>query len=88
MVAASEISVRTARLSETERAEIVRTLEAFQLPTRLPADFPKEKIKGAIRFDKKFAAGQVRFVVIPKIGSARLVTDVTMSDIEAALAVL
>jgi 3-dehydroquinate synthase len=85
MIAASEISVRKAGLSEAERERIVRTLEAFELPTRLPADFPREKIQSAIRFDKKFAQGQVRFVVVPKIGSARFVTDVTMPDIEAAL---
>ena len=85
MVAACEISVRKVGLSEAERERIVRTLEAFELPTRLPADFPREKIQSAIPFDKKFAEGQVRFVVVPKIGSARLVTDVTMADIEAAL---
>jgi 3-dehydroquinate synthase len=85
IVAACEISVRKAGLSDAERERIVRTLEAFELPTRLPADFPREKIRSAIRFDKKFAQGQVRFVVVPKIGSAQLVTNVTMADIEAAL---
>ena len=85
MVAACEISVRNAGLAEAERNRIVRTLEAFELPTRLPPDFPKEKIQRAIRFDKKFSAGEVRFVVVPKIGSAQLTTDVTMADIEAAI---
>ena len=88
MVAACEISVRKAGLLETEREKIVRTLAAFDLPTQLPADFPREKITEAIRFDKKFAAGEVRFVVVPAIGSARLVADVTMADIEAAVAKL
>jgi 3-dehydroquinate synthase len=86
MVAACEISVRKAGLSEAERNRIVETLEAFELPTRLPPGFPKEKIRNALRFDKKFAAGQVRFVVVPKIGAARLATDVTMGDIESAVA--
>ncbi len=85
LVAACEISVRKAGLPETDREKIVRTLEAFDLPTRLPADFPREKIAGAIRFDKKFARGEVRFVVTPAIGSARLASDVTMEDIEAAV---
>jgi 3-dehydroquinate synthase len=85
MVAAYEISVRKAGLSEAERERIVRTLEAFELPIRLPADFPKEKILGAVPLDKKFAGGEVRFVVVPAIGSARLVEDVTMADIEAAI---
>lgn len=88
MVAACEISVRKAGLSEDERERIVKTIQGFDLPTRLPAHFPKEKVRNAIRFDKKFARGQVRFVVIPKIGSARLATEVTMEDIEAAVSQL
>ena len=85
MVAALEISVRKAGLSETEREKIIRTLESFELPTRLPADFPKEKVIEAIGFDKKFAGGAVRFVVVPAIGSALLATDVTMDDIAVAV---
>jgi 3-dehydroquinate synthase len=85
MVAASEISVRKAGLPEAERERIVRTLEAFELPTRLPSNFPKEKILNAVPLDKKFARGEVRFVVVPAIGSARLVENVTMADIEAAI---
>ncbi|MEY2507190.1 MAG: 3-dehydroquinate synthase [Verrucomicrobiota bacterium] len=88
IVAACEISVRKAGLAETERGRIVRTLEVFGLPTQLPPDFPKEKIQSAIRFDKKFAAGAIRFVVVPKIGEARLATDVTIADIESAIALL
>lgn len=88
IVAACGISVQKAGLSETERAEIVRTLEAFKLPIRLPADFPKEKILSAIPFDKKFSQSEVRFVVVPKTGSARLARDVTIKDIEGAIAAL
>ena len=85
MVAACEISRRKAGLSETERQEIMRTLEAFDLPTRLPANFPREKIIEAIQFDKKFEREEVRFVVTPAIGSARVAADVTMEDIARAL---
>jgi 3-dehydroquinate synthase len=85
IVAACEISVSKAGLPDADRARIIQTLEAFELPTRLPANFDREKILEAIRFDKKFAQGQVRFVVVPAIGSARLATDVTMGDIAAAL---
>jgi 3-dehydroquinate synthase len=85
MVAACEVSVRKAGLPQADRERVIQTLEAFELPTRLPANFPKEKILGAIRFDKKFARGEVRFVVVPTIGSARLVEDISMADIEAAV---
>lgn len=88
IVAACEISVRKAGLSETERERILGTLRVFDLPTRLPADFPREKILEAIRFDKKFRRRGVRFVITPAIGSARLATDVTMEDIAAAIAAM
>lgn len=86
MVAACEISVQKASLSEAEREKIIKTLRSFELPTRLPADFPKEEILKAVRVDKKFERGAIRFVLVPAIGSARLATDVTMEDIEGAVA--
>jgi 3-dehydroquinate synthase len=85
IVAACEISVRKAGLAKTVRDRILSTLRALDLPTRLPANFPREKILEAIRFDKKFERQEVRFVVTPAIGSARLSTDITMEDIAAAL---
>ncbi|HEY2614982.1 MAG TPA: 3-dehydroquinate synthase [Chthoniobacterales bacterium] len=85
IVAACEISMRKAGLSEIEREKIVRTLKAFDLPTRLPAEFPREKVLEAIRFDKKFERGKVRFVVTPAIGSVQVATDVTMEEIAAAV---
>jgi 3-dehydroquinate synthase len=88
IVAACEISVRQAGLSEAARERILSTLRLFDLPTRLPADFPREKILEAIRFDKKFQNREVRFVVTPAIGSARLANDVTMEDIAATIATL
>jgi 3-dehydroquinate synthase len=88
IVAACEISVRKAGLSERARDRILATLRAFDLPTCLPADFPREKILDAIRFDKKFERQEVRFVVTSAIGSARLSADLTMEDLTAAVATL
>ena len=85
IVVACDISVRKAGLSETERERIVEALRAFELPTSLPPEFPREKILATIRFDKKFQGGEVRFVVTPAIGSACVATDVTMEDIEQAI---
>jgi 3-dehydroquinate synthase len=85
IVAACEISVRRAGLSERERERILGALRSFDLPTSLPPEFPREKIREAIRFDKKFQRQEVRFVVTAAIGSARVATDVTLEDIEAAV---
>jgi 3-dehydroquinate synthase len=58
------------------------------LPTKLPDDFPHQRILDALKFDKKFEQGEIRFVVTPKIGSAKLSRDVTMDDIRAAVEAL
>lgn len=85
IVAACDISVRKASFPETQRAKVIELLEKFHLPTRLSSDISREKIFQALPFDKKFEGGEVRFVVTPGLGSARLTSDVTMEDIRAAI---
>jgi 3-dehydroquinate synthase len=85
IVAACAISVKRAGLRPDQRAAIVDLLERFGLPTRLPPKFPRKKIFDAIKFDKKFEYGKVRFVVTPRIGTARITNDVTLNDIHEAV---
>ena len=85
IVGACTISTKKAGLPRDQRDAIVHLLSAFKLPTQLPPDFPREKIFSALKFDKKFEAGKIRFVVAPKIGSARLSSDVTLEDIREAI---
>ena len=85
IVAACVISIKKAGLPKDQRDAIADLLSAFELPTRLPANFPREKILDALQFDKKFQGGKVRFVVTPAIGSARLSSDATMEDIRKAI---
>ena len=88
IIAACEISVRQFNLPLAERDVIVATLQRFQLPTRLPNEFPREKILAALSADKKFERGAIRFVVTPKLGTAFLTSDVTLEDIEQAISAL
>ncbi|MFL6584698.1 MAG: 3-dehydroquinate synthase, partial [Chthoniobacterales bacterium] len=85
MVAACNISVRRAGLAADQRDQVVELLEIFDLPTRLPSEIERAQILDAIKFDKKFEAGRVRFVVTPKLGEAYLSNDVTFDDIRAAI---
>jgi 3-dehydroquinate synthase len=85
IVAACAISVKRARLPADQRAAIVDLLTRFKLPTRLPQNFPRRKILDAVKFDKKFEGGKVRFVVTPRIGTARITNDVTLDDIHEAV---
>jgi 3-dehydroquinate synthase len=85
IVAACAVSIKKTGLPKTQRDAIVDLLSVFELPTRLPPDFPREKIFEALPFDKKFEGGKIRFVVTSKIGSAHLSSDVTLDDIREAV---
>jgi 3-dehydroquinate synthase len=88
IAAACNVSMKKAGLPRDLRDAIADLLRSFDLPTRLPTDFPRKKIVEALAFDKKFEGGKVRFVVTPGIGSAYLSSDVTLEDIRAAIAEL
>ena len=88
IVAACAISIKKAGLSPDQRDSIVNLLRRFQLPTRLPRNFRRKKILEAVKFDKKFEAGKVRFIVTPQIGTAHVSRDVTMKDVREAIEVL
>jgi 3-dehydroquinate synthase len=85
IVAACAISIERAGLPPKQRDAVIDRLQRFELPTRLPANFPREKIFNALKFDKKFEGGKIRFVVTPKIGTAHVTTNVTMADIREAV---
>jgi 3-dehydroquinate synthase len=88
IIAACAVSIKRARFPAGQRDAVVDLLQRFKLPTHLPPKFPREKILNALKFDKKFEGGKVRFVVTPKIGVARLTSTVTLSDIREAVETL
>jgi 3-dehydroquinate synthase len=88
IIAASAISIKKAGLLLDQRDAVVELLQRFKLPTRLPPSFPREKIFNALKFDKKFEGGKVRFVVTPRIGTAHVTEDVTFDDIREVIAQL
>jgi 3-dehydroquinate synthetase len=85
IVAACAISVKRAGLPTHQRAEIADLLARFGLPTRLPRNFPRKKILDAVKFDKKFERGKIRFVVTPRIGTAYVADTITFDDIREAV---
>ena len=86
IVAACEISRERAGLPEAQRDEVLALLTQLELPTRLPAGISRDAIMTAVAHDKKFEGGNVRFVVTPQIGEAYLSREVTMGDIQEAVA--
>ena len=85
IVGACAVSIKRAGLSPRQRDAVIDLLQRFDLPTRLPKNFPREKIFKALKFDKKFEAGKIRFVVTPRVGAACLRSDVTLEDIHEVI---
>jgi len=85
IVAACAISIKRVGLELHQRNAILDLLRQFGLPTRLPKKFRRGKVFDALKFDKKFEGGKVRFVVTPRIGGAQVATNVTLADIRAAI---
>jgi 3-dehydroquinate synthase len=81
IVAACAVSIKKAGLPQEQRDAVIDLLQRFELPTRLPPSFPRSKILDALKFDKKFEDGKIRFIVTPRIGTAKVTTSVTMADI-------
>jgi 3-dehydroquinate synthase len=88
IVAACAVSIKRAGLPPRQCDAVIDLLQRFDLPTCLPKKFPREKIFKALKFDKKFERGKIRFVVTPRIGAAYLTNDVMLDDIREAVAEL
>ncbi len=88
LVAACDLSVRLAGLPDASRDFVKKLLCHYDLPTRLPSDIATEGIIEALRKDKKFARGEIRFVLSAALGSAFVSEHVKMSDIESAIEAL
>src|SRR5438034_7944364 len=88
IVAACAVSIKRAGFRHTQRDAVIDLLQRFGLPTCLPKNFPRNKIISAVKFDKKFQSGKIRYIVTPRIGAAYLTTDVTLQDIREAVAAL
>lgn len=83
--AALWLSVKHAGLCETDAGRIIGLLQKFELPTRLPDGFDTEELLRITRMDKKFEAGKIRFVLLPKLGDAFVSQEVSEADLIAAL---
>jgi 3-dehydroquinate synthase len=85
MCAALHVSQRKYGLCAAEAGRVREKLQAYGLPVMMPSDLGTDALLSAMRHDKKFAAGQIRYVVTPKLGEAFVAEDVTEDDIRTAI---
>jgi len=85
MIAALDLSVRLAGLSQDQADRVKEVITACGLPTTIPADLPTEQILAALGRDKKFDHGAIRFVLTKQLGSAFVSDKVTLGDVTEAV---
>lgn len=84
MVAAAHISYKHNWLSLDEYLEVRDMFVPFNLPITIDAIDPKEIVR-LTKSDKKMEAGQIKFVLLKKIGKAVIDKTVTEGDIMDAV---
>ena len=85
LLAACRLSVEKSGLPEEDAARISSALGIYKLPLRLDASIATDAIFSALKKDKKFAAGGIRFVLLRKLGDAFVSDAVTEADIRGAI---
>lgn len=88
LVAALRLSVAYSTLKQSDADRIIAVLRLFGLPTVLPRSLARSAIIEALGRDKKFEEGQVRFVLLRKIGDAFVSKDVPIEAVVDAVLTL
>jgi 3-dehydroquinate synthase len=86
LAAAIHLSMKLSGLDDSGAEDLLNLLKLFKLPLTLDSSIPNEKILTAMKRDKKFDSGQIRFVLLNSVGDAFVSDKVTWADIEETLA--
>jgi 3-dehydroquinate synthase len=76
LVAAAHLSAYLEECSPALQTQIETILTRFHLPIRIPANLPTQDLLTAMRYDKKKAAGQLRFVLLREAGEVFVTSEV------------
>ncbi len=84
LVMAADLSVRLGMLSEAARERVEALVAATGLPTRADG-LPARDVRAAMSHDKKFGHNRTRFILLERLGTARVVEDADPGALDACL---
>lgn len=84
--AAAWLSCEVAGLPQAGFDRICNCLKAFDLPLSIPDSFDEADVLRRMMMDKKFVAGNIRFVLLRHLGDAFVSRDVTLDQVKQAYA--
>lgn len=85
LIAAARISAKLSHFPTEDVTRIFDLLKLFSLPVQLPDDLDDAEILGAMKHDKKFEAGKIRFVLLRGLGDAFVSDAVTIDHLTRAV---
>lgn len=85
MVMGANLSCRLKHISQTEVDRLTQIIQSMNLPTE-PPKFGAERYMGLMQVDKKTESGQIRYVVLEKIGKAQIQSVPDAQVIETLIA--
>ena len=83
--AALLISEKHAGLTHDESTKVINLLKTYHLPLVLSPEITTDTVMEKLARDKKFSSGSIRFVVLDKLGSAKVISTVTTDDLREAI---
>ncbi len=86
MVAASRLAVAKGMLAAADAARLHALIQGFGLPTTIPANADRQKLKEYLLTDKKTVAGRPFFVLPTAIGRVEITAEVPPALIDQVLA--
>lgn len=82
---AADLSARLRWISEADAARCVHLVARAGLPTQAPAGMRAEHFRELMRLDKKVAAGQIRLILMRRIGEACVSAEFDAAALDATL---
>ena len=85
MVAALRLAVACELCKRSDAGRVAALINAYGLPTEIPPDLDRERIKKYLLTDKKTVAGSVFYVLPTAIGSVVITNEVSEAQVDAVL---
>lgn len=84
MIAAGYISMKRGMISSKDYNVLINMIDKLNLPSKV-SNLDAKRIVEVSKSDKKMDAGQIRFVLLDKMGNAVITSDVTDDEMEESL---
>ncbi len=85
MVAALRLAVADGLCKKQDAGRVAALINAYGLPTEIPAELDRIRIKGYLKNDKKSVGGRVAYVLPTRIGEVLITDEISEEQVDAVL---